>query len=220
MPGPLLALDELRVKIADGYAIFLRQNCYRDPAFAEALAVDYRRERARVISAHFQKVRADFFTTSHTWRELQALFVRQGELKEAAEAARVKSDKASAAYEGALVRGGNDINKALILSEKAAGEARACEKVLADLDDRVRSLWKQAQQELNLAVQRGGHELGLQALADHAKCMEELAERDREYIVRAAVAENLALAFRGVADVPSGGAGLDPELTPFAVLEE
>jgi hypothetical protein len=213
----------MRVKIADGYAIFLHQHTYRDEAFAEALATDYRAERARMINAHFQKIRADFFSTSHSWAELKALFSRQAELKEAAESARVKSDKAAAAYEAALVRGASNVSTALVASDKAAVEARACEKALADMDGRVKTLWRQAQGELNAVIQRGGHDLGQQALADHAQCMQELAERDRSFIVRAAVVENLALAFRHMADIPggpAGAAGVDPELTDFTRLEE
>jgi hypothetical protein len=220
MPPFLSATDQLSVKISDGYTVFLRQNVYRDPTLAEALATSYRAERVRVISEHFHKIRVDFFADSRTWAELKALFSRQAELKEAAEAARVKSDKASAAYESALMRGGNDVNKALVLSEKAAVEARAAAQAQTDMDSRVKALWKQAQQELNAAVQRGGHDLGLQALADHARLIEELAERDREFITRAAVAENLALSFRGMADIPTGGSGVDPELTGFTLLEE
>jgi hypothetical protein len=220
MPPFLSATDQLSVKLGDGHVIFLRQNFFRDPVFAEALAADYRRERERLIREHFTRIRAGFFSTSRTWAELKVLFGRQAELKEAAEAAKVKSDKASAAYEAALLRGGGDVNKLLVLSEKAAVEARAAVQAQTDMDSRVKALWRQAQQELNAAVQRGGHELGQQALADHAVCLQELAERDREFIVRVAVAENLSLAFRHTADIPSGGAGVDPELTPFTLLEE
>jgi hypothetical protein len=216
MPDPLLPVNDLRVRLTVDNAILRVNLFYPDADTAKLLCDEYRSARAKKLDEHFAAAYRTFEQTSSAYKDYKALTARHRELQAAAEEAGQLAEQARQQYEAALVEGGN-LSRLLVQSEQAEQEAQNTAKAADDVAKRVVKAREAATRESQQAIRKAASELSESARQEHQAIMEELAGVLGPYLVRTAVAFNLALSMATPGDIP--GSSVDPELAAYAAIE-